>query len=89
MIKPKVYNKRRDVVPDAAVYVGRGSPYGNPFKRGVDGTRTQVIDRFVREILPDLDVSELVGKDLVCYCKPKRCHGDYIMEKIRKLYPFG
>jgi len=78
--KPGVWNKHK-THPTNAVYIGRGSPYGNPFKIGRDGDRDEVCDRFEREILPTLDVSALRGKDLVCFCAPSRCHGDAILRK--------
>lgn len=78
---PKVLNKHRHGTPSGAVYIGRGSPYGNPFKIGEHGTRDDVCERFEREVLPALDVSALRGKDLVCFCAPARCHGDAILRK--------
>lgn len=78
---PKVHNKYHNTAPADAVYIGRGSPYGNPFVIGKHGTREEVINRFEEEILPTLDVSALRGKDLVCFCKPKACHGDSILKK--------
>ena len=78
---PKVYNVHNCDAPSDAVYIGRGSLYGNPFHLGKDGTRTEVIKRFCDEILPNLDVSALEGKDLVCFCKPKSCLGDAILLK--------
>jgi hypothetical protein len=78
---PKVLNKKKDFIHPDAVYVGRGSPWGNPYRLGIDGTRTEVIDKFVKNVLPDLDVSMLKGKDLVCFCAPKSCHADYILDK--------
>lgn len=77
---PRVYNIREPHPMDSE-YVGRGSPYGNAFVIGVDGDRDEVIDRFCEEVLPSLDVSALRGKDLVCFCKPKHCHADYILAK--------
>lgn len=44
-------------------------------------TRKQAIRKFVCEILPTLDCEMLRGKDLVCFCKPKECHVDYVFEK--------
>lgn len=79
--KPKVLNKHIDGIPSGAVYCGRGSPYGNPYKIGRDGNRDEVCDKFERDILPGLDVSALRGKDLVCYCAPERCHCDDILRK--------
>jgi hypothetical protein len=76
---PKVHNKHHKTAAPDAVYVGRGSPYGNPFVIGQHGTRDQVINRFVAEIIPTLDLKPLKGKDLVCFCKPQRCHGDELL----------
>lgn len=78
---PKVLNKKKDFIHPDAVYVGRGSPYGNPFRLGIDGTREEVIHKFVTLVLPNLDVSTLRGKDLVCFCAPKKCHADFILIK--------
>lgn len=81
---PKVLNKKRDGVPEGAVYIGRPSKWGNPFVIGADGTREQVIDLY-REYLvrsPSLaaQVGELRGKDLVCWCAPQACHGDVLLD---------
>jgi hypothetical protein len=78
---PSVYNRHLRNVPPNAVYIGRGSPWGNPFVIGRDGDRETVCNRFRDEILPTIDVSSLRGRDLVCFCKPARCHGDDILEK--------
>lgn len=80
---PKVYNKYQNP-PHDAVYVGRGSPWGNPFVIGKDGDRDTVCNRFRDEILPSLDVSALRGKDLVCFCAPKRCHADELLRKANQ-----
>lgn len=81
---PRVLNKHKDVIPKDAFYCGRGSPYGNPFIIGRDGDRDEVCDRFEKEILPTLDVSALRGKDLVCFCAPKRCHCYPILVKANE-----
>lgn len=74
------------------VYVGRPSPWGNPFSHKV-GTRAQfrvetreeAIAMF-REWLrgqPELVERarrELRGKVLGCWCKPAACHGDVLVE---------
>jgi hypothetical protein len=80
-IMPRVLNKHIDPIPVGAIYIGRGSPYGNPYRIGEHGTRKQVIELFEKFVLPDLDVSTLRGCDLVCYCSPKPCHGDSILKK--------
>lgn len=81
---PRIYNRHhRDASADA-VYIGRGSPYGNPFVIGEHGNRAEVIARY-REYLhstPELLEKvrrELPGKDLLCYCSPAACHGDVLL----------
>ena len=80
---PKVYNKRHTYPPNA-VYVGRPTQWGNPFKIGEDGTREEVIEKFegfclqILKKKPDwLDL--LKGKDLVCWCAPEACHADVLL----------
>ena len=83
----KVLNKYKDGIPAGAVYIGRPSKWGNPFVIGKDGTRKEVIQKY-REWLfqhPELIEAarrELAGKDLVCYCAPKACHGDVLIETM-------
>lgn len=70
------------------VYIGRPSPFGNPFKIGRDGTRDEVIAKFERyaaeKVMTDAKfaraVHGLYGKALGCYCYPLRCHGDILVE---------
>lgn len=89
---PRVWNIRDPDCPPIgmlnSVFCGRGSPYGNPFIIGAwwkekqrKMTRDDVCDRFYSEALPGMDVSALRGKDLICYCKPARCHCDSILRK--------
>ena len=67
------------------MYIGRGSPYGNPFEIGPDGSRDAVCDKFEGLVegnpaLKERFKRELKGKHLVCFCKPLRCHGDYLFK---------
>lgn len=69
------------------VYIGRGSPYGNPFRIGIDGTREQVILKYLKYLknnpaLVNKIKSELPGKTLGCWCKPELCHGEVIIAFI-------
>ena len=65
------------------VYIGRPSKWGNPFPIG-DSTRDEVISRYREYVLsrPELleSLHELKGKVLGCWCKPKPCHGDVLVE---------
>lgn len=69
------------------VYIGRRvgstypeSPYANPFHIGPDGTREDVLRKYVDYLLhrPWLMMKvrhELKGKVLGCWCAPLACHG--------------
>jgi hypothetical protein len=81
MTSPRVFNKRAGDAPADAVYVGRGTPWGNPFIMRAEFERDSVCDRFEQQTLPTLDVSALRGKHLVCWCAPKRCHADALLRK--------
>lgn len=82
---PKVYNRRYPGVPDEAVPIERGTDWGNPFRVTNSGSRKQAIANFRQwaESQPEYIKKvrdELRGKDLVCCCKPKACHGDVLLE---------
>ena len=95
-----VVNKRTHVKTDNDVYIGRGSIWGNPYVIGRDGSREDVIKMYW-ELMdkrlkhdsydgegPELwnnRLKELKGKNLVCYCKPKACHGDVLEELMEAL----
>jgi Domain of unknown function (DUF4326) len=78
---PKLYNKATNSIPPGAVYIGRPSRWGNPFHLNREVDRDYVCDKFGSKVISQLDVSELRGKDLVCWCAPRRCHGDSILRK--------
>jgi hypothetical protein len=84
----RILNKSTDCIPDDAVYIGRPSKWGNPFILGIDGTRSTVISMY-REYLQNSvllgDLNELVGHDLVCWCKPLACHGDVLCALVEEL----
>jgi hypothetical protein len=71
------------------VYIGRGGPWGNPFRIGPDGTREQVVAEYDRwiESRPDLlaRLGELRGRRLGCFCAPARCHGDVLARRADAL----
>ena len=66
------------------VYIGRPSKWGNPFEIGVHGNREEVIQMYKDWIIkqPELlmQLNELKGKTLGCWCKPYACHGDVLIE---------
>ena len=86
-LKATVVNRRKE---NFDVYIGRGSPFGNPYKITEHQDRIDVIEKyrkwFYNQIKDDahfkLSVLFLRGKKLGCYCKPKPCHGDVIVEYL-------
>jgi len=68
------------------VYIGRGSKWGNLFIIGRDGTREMVIEKYRNYILSNQKLlaalHELKGKVLGCWCSPKACHGDVLIELV-------
>ena len=87
----RIVNLRHGPPPDGAVYVGRGSRWGNPFRIGVDGTREEVIEKYRQYILkrPYLlaHLEELRGKVLACWCAPLPCHAEVLVELANQSEP--
>ena len=88
---PKVYNLYRHDAPALAVYCGRGrgSNWGNPYVIGKDGDRDAVCDKFEAYAAERLSqqpnwLEPLLGKDLVCFCAPARCHCDTLLKMANK-----
>jgi uncharacterized protein DUF4326 len=84
---PRVLKRKNffEPLPKGSKLVARPSRWQNPFKIGEDGTREEVIRKYRTHVLAkikssELDVSELRGKNLVCYCAPLPCHADVLLE---------
>lgn len=88
----RVVNKNKEKYD---IYIGRGSKWGNPFTHIKDRetkaeyiveTREEALKKYREWILnkPELlnSLHELTGKRLGCYCSPRRCHGDILVELI-------
>lgn len=82
---------------DYDVFIGRGSKWGNPFTHITDKptladtiveSREEAIEKYREYILGNQalmgSLDELEGKVLGCYCKPKSCHGDILLELLTK-----
>lgn len=86
-----ILNKYKDEIPKEAIYIGRGSMWGNPFVIGKDGDRDEVCEKYSEYLKKGIRSGEvslsllasLHGKDLVCFCSPLRCHG-HTLEKAAK-----
>lgn len=69
------------------VDIRRPAKWGNPFRIGVDGTRAEVIEKYRKWIVEQPfieDIEELRGKRLGCWCHPKPCHGDVLVELLNQ-----
>ncbi len=101
-MKKRIQRKRTKgwKMPPNAVYVGRPSPWGNPFIVGKDGTREECVRSFrdscnhmathaFKEFVAWM--KPLRGKDLACWCplKDKKgnkvpCHADILLEILEE-----
>ena len=80
-------------MPEGAIYVGRPSRWGNPFRIGAPDRFSNVssVEESVRlfraliTAVPDrFDVAPLRGHDLVCWCPlDQPCHADVLLELAR------
>ena len=68
------------------VRISRPTIWGNPFVVGRDGTRDEVIAKYRAYVLSNealmRSLPALRGKVLGCWCAPKHCHGDVLVELL-------
>lgn len=92
-----VVNKYHVKPDEHTVYIGRGSVFGNPF---TEGTREEMIAEYktyfhkeclkprspLKEGVDTLFDRMMDGENLklMCFCKPKACHGDVIKDYLQK-----
>lgn len=77
------------------VYIGRYNQYyglpeskwANHYVIGMDGTRGEVILKYLMNMPPELlaDIEELRGKILGCWCVPLNCHGHPLVKILEGL----
>jgi len=87
-------------MPPNTIYVGRPTKWGNPHKVGdligpfSDGPRVTpqiAVDRYRGWLIEQigfgkLNLSELIGKDLACFCQDgDPCHADVLIEFCKNL----
>lgn len=76
------------------VYIGRPGPWGNPFTLVNEAGRAEVIEKYRTWLLAELeagrikkeDVISLRGQTLGCWCAPRACHGDVLLEVADHLW---
>lgn len=80
------------------IYIGRPTKWGNPYSHKPSGTlasyvvatRDEAIDAYRKWITEGEgkhllnDLHELKDKTLGCWCKPKSCHGDVLIELLNQ-----
>ncbi len=93
----RILNKYKDDV-GSSIYIGRGSPFGNPFVIGQHHSRVPVIYMYYRYLLDRIvsnditlihHIMQLDARDgIYCYCSPKPCHGQVIewIQTLLKTY---
>lgn len=82
-----VRNQNDGALQPGEVYIGRGGPWGNPFVVGKEHTRDEAVakyrvylwQRIEEQSVTIEQLARLHGKTLVCFCKPKACHGDVLV----------
>lgn len=77
------------------VYIGRGSIWGNPYPMKAKSLeeRMRVIDQYRRHLWHQIQTDEVTaemimaldGKRLACYCAPRACHGDVLVDCLNWL----
>lgn len=88
--KPQVVDESKN-----EVYIGRNlnmggwrlkkSKWANPYKVPNDGNITEVLNKYEKYIKEQkLDIKELEGKTLCCWCKPAGCHGDILIKLLKE-----
>lgn len=68
------------------------SPFANPFRieKDTDNARENAIELYADWLLADAQahllhqLDSLRGKILVCWCCPRRCHGDILLQLMRE-----
>ncbi len=74
-------------IPDPWIYIGRGTPLGNPYVVGEQfANPLELYRRWLWEKLKTRDKKVVAamraivpGMHLVCSCKPRPCHGDVVV----------
>lgn len=88
---PKRIQRRRTKgwrMPPGAIYVGRSTKWGNPFRVGIDGSAAECVEQYAERIAGNIWTEpnarsireELAGEDLACWCSlDQPCHADVLL----------
>ena len=86
-----VYIGRKGIVfVDGVRFPLKDSIWCNPFKIDQDNDRDKVIDKYKKYIIDKIktekltpELQKLKNKNLGCWCKPLKCHGDILLGIIK------
>ncbi|OZA26029.1 MAG: hypothetical protein B7X93_10600 [Hydrogenophilales bacterium 17-61-9] len=91
--------KQLEAWPPGSIYIGRGTPFGNPYVIGEHGDRDAVCDQYADRMAYRIaqgdpaTLTALLGlkadSSLVCSCAPLRCHGNEIESAWHHLQEAG
>jgi len=100
-IRPQYANLKQWMEYPDNVYIGRGgivfingvrfpekgSIWGNPFKgdQAVEKFEKYIRDKLISGEITVEQLLELKGKNLGCWCKPDRCHGDVLLKLLEEI----
>jgi len=93
MKETTVHNLHYEEMQEGDVYIGRAGHgqdgyFGNPYylgprERNVDRYREYLRRRMIQEPEFRDRILALEGKRLFCFCVPRPCHGDVIVEALK------
>ena len=84
-----LYIGRRGVVfIDGVRYPPQDSDWANPFKITSKDDRNKVLIKYRKYILNklrcnELDIADIYGKRLGCWCAPEQCHGNVLLDILQ------
>ena len=95
----EILNKYKVESTKGTIYIGRGSPLGNPFPITKELPRLEAIAKYkvylIQRILSNNDIilnalrSLKEDSKLLCFCAPAPCHGDVIKEVWEELSSYS
>ena len=84
---PRLVNMATTIPNKDAVYIGRPSRWGNPYRLS-KYSRSEAIRLFEIHLVNSGLIEQihiLKNKQLVCFCHPKACHGEVLLKYITPL----
>lgn len=87
-----IYIGRKGIVfVEGERFPKKDSIWANPFKEGRDGTLDEILEKYEIYIRDKIkkenlknELLKLKGKNLGCWCKPNKCHGDILLKLIKE-----